>query len=70
MTIEQLQIKKTSLLAKFEAMTKQHAELYGRFDIEDPKSESEKVAEKQKADLFSEINLVIKEIRALKRKLC
>ena len=68
MTIEQLQNKKSTLLSEFDAMSKQHSKLYSNIDISQEKSQEEKISEKAKADLYSEINSIVREIRNLKTK--
>jgi len=65
--IELLQ-KKNELLVQFNLMAKKHAQLYGKIDISEPKSEEEKISEKQKAGVMSEINKIIIEIKQLKKR--
>ena len=64
-TIEQLKTNKDSLLKQANALSVEFKKLYGNVDIESPMSKEEKEMKQQKADLFSQINDITRQINVL-----
>ena len=61
--VEELRAKKSSLLLKAESLASRKNELFGDIDISQPMSEEEKELNKQIADIFSQINQIVMDIR-------
>ena len=66
MTIEQLDNKKRALLHIVSALTIRKEELSAAADIASPMSDEEKKLTRRVADIYSEINLIVRQKRALR----
>lgn len=64
-TIETLRNEKQTLLIEVNKLTALKKKLFSNTDITQPMSIEEKSLNKEVADLFSKINLIVKEIRIL-----
>ncbi len=65
-TIEILQKEKSILLNQFNEMAKVHKKTYGNIDISEPKSEQEKISEKNKLDVINRVFEINRQIKNLK----
>ena len=61
--VEELRAKKSSLLLKAESLAARKNQLFGDIDISQPMSKEEKELNKQIADIFSQINQIVMDIR-------
>jgi len=64
-TIETLRNEKQTLLIEVNKLTALKKKLFSNVDITQPMSIEQKSLNKEVADLFSKINLIVKEIRIL-----
>lgn len=67
MTLETLQATKKILLIEVENWVKYKKEKFSNIDITQPMTETEKALNKRIADLYSEINSIVKQINNLKK---
>ena len=68
-TLDKLQKQKADLVQQVNKLVNQHKALYSNIDISEPKSIEEKESEARKAALFSQINSLVQQIRAEKKRL-
>lgn len=64
-TNDELDIKKKELLNKVSGLVSKKKKLYSNIDIESPMSDDEKKLDKEIANIYSEINQIIREKRGM-----
>lgn len=65
MNANEIDLKKRILVETAKKLSTKHKIKYGHIDISEPKSEQEKISERQISDIWSEINQLV----LMKRKL-
>ena len=61
MTISELNAKKEELIKKVNVLSKEFKNRFSKIDISMPLSEDEKILSKEIADIYSQINEIIKQ---------
>ena len=64
-TINELQDRKFGLLKRFTELSKLHKQLYSNMDIASPMSAEEKALNKELADLSSQMQIIVRQVRIL-----